>query len=356
MESSGTAAEIPSTGMDIHEVTRENCPYFTDEQFNALPRIHASNGGTFFRNMMSTPAENQKAIVDRFLLQEMKVYQEAFRQGLASGMSNATPASPRVTHLKLETSKFSGGEGENLIRWLTEIKVAISAQNLQSPDLQVAFAMSRLRGRARDWAYGCMIQNSNCFPTYNDFVQSLTEAFQPPKCEFRYRQQLLQLRQGSKSLHDYIQKIRYLSSCITTNPVDEDTLVSIFLQGMRDGPARTQLFRVYPSKLEDAISIALQEEFSKRQAQRNQNFNGNHAKETIRPARDPFAMDISNAQVERKTFDKTKIKCFKCNLLGHMARDCRVNVARSGTLKGGQKRWTGSRSSHNGKPKNGLTQ
>ena len=71
--------------------------------------------------------------------------------GLTSGISNVAPASPRVTHLKLETSKFSGGEGENLIRWLTEIKVAISAQSLHSSELQVAFAMSRLRGRARDW-------------------------------------------------------------------------------------------------------------------------------------------------------------------------------------------------------------
>ena len=125
---------------------------------------------------------------------------------------------------------------------------------------------------------------------------------------------------------------------------------------MRDGPARTQLFRVYPSKLEDAISIALQEEFSKRQAQRIQNFNIGQPKESIRPVKDPFAMDISNAQIERKTFDKTKIRCYRCNLLGHMSKDCRVHIARNSTQKGGVKRWNGARSSYNGKPKNGSTQ
>jgi hypothetical protein len=49
-------------------------------------------------------------------------------------------------------------------------------------------------------------------------------------------------------------------------PVDETTKVTTFLKGLKDGPVRTQLFRVYPDTLEEAISLAIQEDFSLKQA------------------------------------------------------------------------------------------
>ncbi|KAG3053939.1 hypothetical protein PI125_g25937 [Phytophthora idaei] len=46
--------------------------------------------------------------------------------------------------------------------------------------------------------------------------------------------------------------------------MDEATKVVTFMKGLRDGPVETYLFREYPSTLEAAITLAMQEEFSLR--------------------------------------------------------------------------------------------
>ncbi|KAG3134261.1 hypothetical protein PI124_g19980 [Phytophthora idaei] len=48
--------------------------------------------------------------------------------------------------------------------------------------------------------------------------------------------------------------------------MDEATKVVTFMKGLRDGPFKTYLFREYPSTLEAAITLVMQEEFSLRQA------------------------------------------------------------------------------------------
>ncbi|POM65383.1 Gag protein [Phytophthora palmivora] len=42
--------------------------------------------------------------------------------------------------------------------------------------------------------------------------------------------------------------------------------VTVFMDGPKGGPSRTQLFRVHANTMEEAIQIALQEEYSHRQA------------------------------------------------------------------------------------------
>ncbi|KAI9992342.1 hypothetical protein PInf_017739 [Phytophthora infestans] len=50
------------------------------------------------------------------------------------------------------------------------------------------------------------------------------------------------------------------------NPLPEDVKTTVFMDGLKVGPARTQLFWVQATTLEEAIQIALQEDYSHKQA------------------------------------------------------------------------------------------
>ncbi|KAG3022049.1 hypothetical protein PC119_g9397 [Phytophthora cactorum] len=117
--------------------------------------------------------------------------------------------------------------------------------------------MSSLGGRARSWAYGRRLTDTTCFGTYAEFKEELRQAFEPPKNEFRSRAELLDLQQGKYDVHAYAQRARYLVSNIVTNSMDEATKVVTFMNGLRDGPVKTYLFREYPSTLEAAITLAM---------------------------------------------------------------------------------------------------
>ena len=65
-----------------------------------------------------------------------------------------------------------------------------------------------------------------------------------------------------RSLHEYAQNARQLVPRVVSQPIDDATQVSVFLNGLRDGPVRDHSFSVSPETLDKAINIALQEELS----------------------------------------------------------------------------------------------
>ncbi|KAG2972029.1 hypothetical protein PC123_g26182 [Phytophthora cactorum] len=218
------------------------------------------------------------------------------RDAAATAATTTTASSgttPRVQSLKLHMSNYVGKEGEPLLRWLAEVDTAIAARRIFDDPSKVAFAMSCLGGRARSWAYGRRRTDATFFGTYAEFKEELRQAFEPPKNEFRSRAEFLDLQQGKHDVHAYAQRARYLVSSIVTNPMDEATKVVTFMKGLRDGPVKTYLFREYPSTLEAAITLAMQEEFSLRQAKLHVNV-PRMARPVMRTG-GPEPMDLSNA-------------------------------------------------------------
>ncbi|KAE8954168.1 hypothetical protein PR001_g32603, partial [Phytophthora rubi] len=119
--------------------------------------------------------------------------------------------------------------------------------------------------------------------TYEVFKEELRQAFEPPQNEFRSRAELLDLQQGKHDVHAYAQRARYLVSNIVTNPIDEATKVVTFMKGLKDGPVKTYHFREYPTTLESAITLAMQEEFSLRQAKLHVNVPRPMPRPTVKP-------------------------------------------------------------------------
>jgi len=251
--------------------------------------------------------------------------------------------------LKLDTSEYKGTEGEAILRWFVEIEAAISARDITDPSRQVAYAMSRLANRAKSWAYGKRLADPNCFPDYNTFKKELRSAFEPPMTEFRTRTEFFNLSQGKRDILSYAQRARYLISCISEHPIDEHSQVVVFLKGLNDGPVRTELYRQFPATLEAAITLALQEDFSFKQAQFRTGSTprapGNPTGNPKTPSRKPPStsapepMDLSSVSAttrpphsggrgkkpgNKKPVDKSTITCRRCWVKGHFPSECRA--------------------------------
>ncbi|KAK1946174.1 Retrotransposon-derived protein PEG10 [Phytophthora citrophthora] len=300
-----------STGTPHMSVTRTDCAHLSDPEWEALQRLSQVIGEAAVATMLRTlsPTEQHGVALGYIVKEQRNV-----------AASVASPK-PRVESLKLHVSTYTGKEDETLLRWLVELDTAVAARRIVDPMSKVAFAMSCLGGRARSWAYGRRLSDPTCFSTYEVFKEELKLAFEPPKNEFRSRAEFLDLQQGKDDVHTFAQRARYLVSNIVANPVDEATKVVTFMKGLRDGPVKTYLFREYPNTLEEAISLAMQEEFSRRQAKLHAN--------APRPARPvvktggPEPMDLSSAttagQQQRRN---NKVRCYKCSNIGHYAREC----------------------------------
>ena len=106
-----------------------------------------------------------------------------------------------------------------------------------------------------------------------------------------------------------------------SNPPNEQTLITLFIQEITDGPDRTYLFRFEFDTLEEAIRVAEQEEFSVKQAHVNSN---SHRLPRRQENGCPEPMDLSYAESEStRVINYKKLQtCNRCQNLGHYAYEC----------------------------------
>uniref|UniRef100_A0AAV1UQI7 Retrotransposon gag domain-containing protein n=1 Tax=Peronospora matthiolae TaxID=2874970 RepID=A0AAV1UQI7_9STRA len=241
----------------------ENSTTLSEAQKVALDRLTASLGPEYVEFLVSQGPEVLNARVESFMQYEATLLVQVEDQ-IASAMPTRYLSVPdkeaKPRPLRVEVKNYSGKEGENLILWIREIEMAMRSGLITHDHQQVSLAISKLDGRAREWALTCSTSVDMAFPTWESLKSRLVQVFSLPNQAYRVRSRFLSTRQGKNELSDFVQELRTLMAATQSDPLPEAVQVTICMEGLRTSIARTEVFRVHSSTFREAVKIALNAE------------------------------------------------------------------------------------------------
>ncbi|KAG3232634.1 hypothetical protein PI124_g22285 [Phytophthora idaei] len=244
---------------------RNEFPHLNDSQYESVQKMAGIFGVDALQSLVAaTPAE-QAERVNAFDTYERGLIDHV-RGSMQPPMPEVKPSHQKP--LRLKVNPYEGKEGENLHFWVREVELAMDAALISTEQLRVALALFNLSGRAKSWAYTREATTPGCFASWAQLCEQLRSTFLPANYEYRQRSRFLSCKQGSVSCMNTSKRCgsSLHTASLVGNPLHEHIKVTVFMDGLRVGPARTQLFRVQASTLEEAIQVALQGEYSHRQA------------------------------------------------------------------------------------------
>ncbi|CEG48403.1 Retrotransposon gag domain [Plasmopara halstedii] len=209
-------------------------------------------------------AQDPEAIGAR--LEAFMSYENALLEHLQQKMSAsfASMASPSVTDDSLRSKSLmvsvmvlEEADGKNLLLCVRVVVMAIASAMLQTQQQRVALAISKLGGRAREWALACGTSGEAAITSRVELELQLSRVFSPPNQAYRVRARFLAARQGNNELVDFVQEMRFLITGMAADPLPEAVTMTVFMEGLRTGLARMEVFRVQPSPLEEAEDVAM---------------------------------------------------------------------------------------------------
>ncbi|GMF26747.1 unnamed protein product [Phytophthora fragariaefolia] len=264
---------------------RQDFPHLSDAHWATLEKMVSLLGEAAFAGFPNLPAEQQRERVERFdkyqasliahvsaAAQEtasatMRAEAQSAAQASATNTASFATRPTTTKPVKMSVPTFDGKYSDSLVFWVRKIEIALSASHIYDARAQVAFALSNLGGRACSWAMARKTATPGYFTSWSFMEQELRFTFLLANMPYRYRSNFLQCKQGMRSLQDYVMELHNVEAGMAGAPISEDVKVTVFMDGVRTGPVRTELFRRQSKTFNEAVHIAMLEDHCVRSAQ-----------------------------------------------------------------------------------------
>lgn len=171
------------------------------------------------------------------------------------------------------------------------------------------------------------------YPTFKEFLELFTLYFKPINQTQTANNQLISLKQGKRTVEEYLAEFRLLTSLAgmtSDTPSDNIHLINYFQRGLNPAIAKKiALSDSVPTTITEWSDRAVQYDTNYRltMAMLGKTVYGKPDNDNWRAGssyrRDPNAMDIDVMTTDKRTSLMKQGLCFRCEEKGHLARDCK---------------------------------
>lgn len=210
--------------------------------------------------------------------------------------------------------------------FISQCSLSLELQPLSFPTerSRVAYLITLLTGRAREWGTALWDVESPCCSSYREFTEEMRRIFDRSFSGREAAREIMGLRQGSRSVFDYGIEFRTLAASCGWN---EEALFDAFLMGLSD-PIKDELAsRELPPDLSSLMDLTGR--IDRRLGQRAlEKTRSNHRLSVTPPspitAPSPEPMQIDRARITPEERQRRRVtnSCFYCGKVGHFSLAC----------------------------------
>ena len=231
--------------------------------------------------------------------------------------TSATSAS-REKRSDIPWPTFSGEPGENVRTWLRKMEFAFEAHKTAGED-KVVHAALCLKDKASEWFMQlARIHDGKPFNDWAGLAREALERFEPEDLQYQLRGRLREIKQDT-TLDEYISRFHNLLSQVD-NMAEVDK-VAFFTDGLKTN-LRYEVGRQGPQTLKAAIRLAESTYNALRVNGLLEASPWSVASPRVPAKVEPTAMEIDNLERRSWNSDADSRRCYNCQGIGHIARQC----------------------------------